>query len=273
MPRSGRLKDLGVYVALGAFALTTLAPFAWMLLASLKPLAEVESANPVPTVWKFENYSAVAEQVPFGRYFANSVVVAGWVTLLTCLSSAMAAFAFSRLRWRGRDALFRLYLATLMIPGVVTMIPNYTLMVRLHLLDTYTGLIVPASFGAFGTFLLRQFMLGLPTALDEAARLDGATHWHVFWDVVLPLARPGVITLAIFAFLGNYGSFYWPLVMVKSPHMRTLPVGLLTFDTVYGRQTNLLMAAAAMSLVPPLLVFLFGQRFLVRGIQLGAVKG
>lgn len=273
MRRSDRSKTLAVYVVLAVFALTTLAPFLWMVLASLKPLGEIESANPLPTVWKPENYAAVTDQVPFGRYFANSVVVAGWVTLLTCLSSAMAAFAFSRLHWKGRDGLFRLYLATLMIPGVVTMIPNYTLMVRLHLLDSYTGLIVPASFGAFGTFLLRQFMLGMPSALDEAARLDGASHWRVFWDVVLPLARPGVITLAIFAFLGNYGSFYWPLVLVKSPHMRTLPVGLLTFDTVYGKETNLLMAASVMSLLPPLLVFLCGQRFLVRGIQLGAVKG
>lgn len=273
MRRPDRLRTAAVYAVLATFGLTTLAPFLWMVFASLKPVAEIESANPLPIAWKPENYAAVMGQVPFVRYFANSVVVAGWVTLLTCLSSAMAGFAFSRLRWRGRDWLFRFYLATLMIPGVVTMIPNYTLMVRLHLLDSYTGLIVPASFGAFGTFLLRQFMLGVSPALDEAARLDGATPWRVFWDVVLPLARPGVITLGIFTFLGNYGSFYWPLVLVKTPHMRTLPVGLLAFDTVYGKETNLLMGASVMSLLPPLLVFLFGQRFLVRGIQLGAVKG
>jgi ABC-type glycerol-3-phosphate transport system permease component len=185
----------------------------------------------------------------------------------------MAAFSFARLRWRGRDAVFLLYLATLMVPGVVTMIPNYALMVKLHLLDSYTGLIVPASFSAFGTFLLRQFMLTIPRSLDEAASIDGASKWQVFWDVILPLSRPGLITLAIFAFLGNYGSFFWPLVLIKSEHLRTLPIGLLYFDTIYGRQTNLIMAASVMAVVPPVILFIFSQKFLVKGIQLGAVKG
>jgi ABC-type glycerol-3-phosphate transport system permease component len=146
-------------------------------------------------------------------------------------------------------------------------------MVQLHLVDTYTGLIVPASFSAFGTFLLRQFMLSVPQALDEAATLDGCSPWGVFWDVVLPLCRPGLITLAIFTFLGNYGAFYWPLILIKSEHLRTLPVGMMYFDSVYGRQTNLIMAASVMSVLPPLLLFLVSQKYLVRGIMLGAVKG
>jgi ABC-type glycerol-3-phosphate transport system permease component len=160
-----------------------------------------------------------------------------------------------------------------MIPGVVTMIPNYAIMVDLHLLDSYTGLIVPAAFSAFGTFLLRQFMFGIPKALDEAARIDGASMATIFWDVVLPLARPGLIALAILTFLGNYGSFYWPLVMVKSESLRTLPIGMMYFDSAYGKETNLLMAASMMSLVPPILLFIVGQKHLVRGIQLGAIKG
>jgi ABC-type glycerol-3-phosphate transport system permease component len=146
-------------------------------------------------------------------------------------------------------------------------------MVKLHLLDSYLGLIVPAAFSAFGTFLLRQFMLTIPTSLDEAASIDGASKWQVFWDIILPLARPGLITLAIFAFLGNYGSFFWPLVIIKSQHLRTLPIGMLYFDSIYGRQTNLLMAASVMAIVPPVILFVVGQKFLVRGIQLGAVKG
>jgi len=261
------------HLVLGLVALTTLTPFLWMVLTSFKPIHEVEALSPLPREWRPDNYVRVFQQISFARYYFNSVFVAAWVTFLTCITSAMAAFAFARLRWRGRDAVFRLYLATLMIPGVVTMIPNYTLMVKLHLLDSYVGLIIPAAFSAFGTFLLRQFMLTIPTALDEAAAIDGASPWQVFWDVVMPLARPGLITLAIFAFMGNYGSFFWPLVLIKSPHLRTLPIGMLFFDSLYGRHTNLLMAASVMNILPLVILFAVSQKFLVRGIQLGAVKG
>ncbi len=266
-------KNGAVVIILVVFAVSTLAPLLWMIFTSFKPLQDVEGGSLVPKTWHSENYSSVFQQVPFARYYLNSVFIAAWVTFLTCLTSAMGAFAFSRLEWKGRDALFRLYLATMMIPGVVTMIPNYTLMVKLHLLDSYTGLIIPSAFGAFGTFLLRQFMLTIPKALDEAATIDGAGYWSVFVDIVLPLARPGVIALAIFTFLGNYGSFYWPLVLIKSDSLRTLPVGMMYFDTTYGRQTNLLMAASVMSLLPPILLFLIGQKHLIKGIAFGAVKG
>ncbi|MFP4057326.1 MAG: carbohydrate ABC transporter permease, partial [Candidatus Brocadiia bacterium] len=215
---------------LGVLALTMLMPFLWMVLSSFKPLAEMQELNPIPSAWHPENYPRVFAEIPFARYYFNSFFVAAWVTFLVCLTSAMAAYAFSRLRWRGRDVVFRLYLATLMVPGVVTMIPNYTLMVKLGLLDSYVGLIVPASFSAFGTFLLRQFMLTLPPSLDEAAAIDGASHWQIFWNVIMPLARPGLITLAIFTFLGNYRSFFWPLILIKSEHLRTLPIGMLYFD-------------------------------------------
>ncbi|NOY81566.1 MAG: carbohydrate ABC transporter permease [Kiritimatiellaeota bacterium] len=258
---------------LAFLALTMLAPFLWMVLASFKPLVEVEELNPFPSKWQPVNYLQVFREIPFARYYFNSLFVAGWVTFLQCLTSAMAAYAFARLRWKWRDHVFRLYLATLMIPGVVTMIPNYTLMVKLHLLDSYQGLIIPAAFTAFGTFLLRQFMLTIPRSLDEAAQMDGATHWQVFWDVILPLTRPGLITLAIFTFMGNYRSFFWPLVMIKSQHLRTLPVGMLYFDSIYGRQTNLLMAATVMNIVPLIILFVVTQKFLIKGIQLGAVKG
>lgn len=275
MPRtkSEAAKNFVVVAILTAFALSTIAPLLWMLFTSFKPLQEIEGGSILPRVWRHDNYGEVFKQVPFARYYMNSVFIAAWVTFLTCLTSAMGAYAFARLEWRGRDALFRLYLATMMIPGVVTMIPNYTLMVKLHMLDSYTGLILPSAFGAFGTFLLRQFMLTIPKALDEAATIDGAGHWSVFVDVVLPLSRPGLIALAIFTFLGNYGSFYWPLILVKSESLRTLPIGIMYFDSIYGQQTNLLMAASLMSLLPPIILFLIGQKYLVKGIAFGAVKG
>jgi len=184
-----------------------------------------------------------------------------------------AAFSFSRLEWPGRNKVFLLYLATMMLPGLVMMIPNYQIMIRLGLVDTYLGLIIPAAFSAFGTFLLRQFMLGIPRSLDEAAEIDGASKWQVFWDVIMPMARPGLITLAIFTFMGNYNSFFWPLVMLKSTHRYTLPIGLLFFDSSQGQETTLLMAAVTMSVVPMILVFVLLQKRLVKGIQLGGVKG
>jgi len=261
------------HLGLGLTAITMLVPFLWMVLASFKPLVEVEQLNPFPSVWHPENYVKVFQQIPFARYYFNSVFIAAWVTLLQCLTSAMAAYAFARLRWRWRDGVFRLYLATLMIPGVVTMIPNYTLMVKLHLLDSYLGLIVPASFSAFGTFLLRQFMLTIPPSLDEAAAMDGASPWSIFWNVIMPISRAGLVTLAIFTFLGTYGSFFWPLILIKSEYLRTLPIGMLYFDTIYGRQTNLIMAASVMNIIPLVILFVAAQKFIVRGIQLGAVKG
>ena len=155
----------------------------------------------------------------------------------------------------------------------MTLIPNYWVMTKLHLINTYTVLILPACFSAYGTFLLRQFMLTIPRSLDEAAEMDGATHWQIFWDVVMPLARPGLIVLAIFTFMGNYQSFFWPLVMIKDDYLRTLPIGLLFFDSSYGRETTLLMAASVMAMVPLIVLFVVGQKFFVKGIQLGAVKG
>lgn len=267
-----KLKKIPIHLFLIILASTMMLPFLWMLLASFKPLEEVEKVNPFPTKWHPENYVKIFQQISFARYYFNSLFIAIWTTFLQVLTSAMAAYAFSRIVWKGRDMVFRLYIATLMIPGIVVMIPNYILMVELHLLDSYIGLIVPASFTAFGTFMLRQFMLSIHPSLDESAAMDGATHWQIFWEIIMPLARPGLITLAIFAFIGNYGSFFWPLIMIKSDYLRTLPIGMLYFDSIYGRQTNLIMAASVMNILPILLLFIFAQKIIVKGIQLGAVK-
>ena len=222
---------------------------------------------------QWENYADVFAAIPFGRYYVNSIFVSCWVTFLQVFTSSLAAFAFARLAWPGRDKVFLLYLATMMLPGLVMLIPNYQIMISLGLVDTMIGLILPAAFTAFGTFLLRQFMLSIPTAMDEAAAIDGASTWRVYWDIILPMARPGLITLAIFTFIGSYHSFFWPLVMLKSQHRYTLPIGLLFFESSAGQETNLLLAAVTMSVVPMIIVFVTLQKYLVKGIQLGAVKG
>ncbi len=272
----GRVVKLQVlHITLALIAATLVLPFTWMLLASLKTLTEVGYESWIPSVFQWKNYREVFEMkgIMFGRWYWNSIFVSAWVTFLQVFTSSLAAFSFARLEWKGRDQVFFLYLATMMLPGLVMMIPNYQNMIAFKLVDTYTGLILPAAFTAFGTFLMRQFMMNIPKSLDEAAEIDGASKWQLYWDVVMPLARPAVVTLTIFSFMGNYNSMFWPLVMMKSPDKYTLPIGMLAFDSSQGQQTNLLMAAVAMSVIPMILIFLFMQKQLVKGIMLGGVKG
>ena len=271
-----------LHLVLSVMAFTLIIPFRWMLLTSLKTIDEVGADNWLPHAAQWHNYADVFDAdnpdinrrgIDFGRFYWNSLFVASWVTFLQVLTSAMAAFGFARLKWPGRDKVFLLYLSTMMLPGLVMMIPNYQIMIALGLVDSFAGLIIPAAFSAFGTFLLRQFMLSIPASLDEAAEIDGAGKWRLFFDIILPLSRPGLITLTIFTFMGNYHSFFWPLVMLKSEAKYTLPIGLLFFESTRSSSTNLLMAAVTMSVVPMILLFVFLQKYLVKGIQLGAVKG
>jgi ABC-type glycerol-3-phosphate transport system permease component len=272
------------FAVLALLGLAISTPFFWTLSASFKPRNEVEAPRILPEKPTARNYPMVLDIEPdpetgkklgmrYGRWYYNSLFVALGVTLLQVLTSAMAAYAFSRIKWRGRDQVFILYLATMMIPGVVTMIPNFQIMVWLGFVNTYRGLVIPAAFTAFGTFLLRQFMLSIPPSIDEAAKIDGASHWQVFWNVIMPLARPGLIALAIFTFLGTYRSFFWPLIMLSSKELYTLQVGLLTLDSTYGQMTELIMAAAVMAVAPLVIIFVVFQKFLVKGLQLGGVKG
>lgn len=262
-----------LHLVLVVVGLTMVLPFVWMLLTSLKPANEIDAPGWLPSRLRWSNYSEVFEVIEFFRFYWNSLFVAAWVTFLQVLTSAMAAYAFSRLRWPGRDKVFLLYLATMMLPGIVLMIPVYDLMIKFGLVDTYMGLILPAAFTPFGTFLLRQFMLTIPTSLDEAEAIDGASVWQIFWNVILPLARPGMITLTIFSFMANYGSFFWPLVMMRTTEKYTLPIGLLFFDSSRGQATHLLMAAVTLTIIPMIAAFVFLQKQMISGIQLGAVKG
>ncbi|MBN1555211.1 MAG: carbohydrate ABC transporter permease [Phycisphaerae bacterium] len=271
-----RLVSTGLlHVLLVILGMSMILPFLWMVLTSLKTLGQAGLPEWLPGDFspQWDNYREVFNVIPFGRFYWNSIFIAAWVTLLQVFTSSLAAFSFSRLQWPGRDKVFLLYLATMMLPGLVMMVPNYQIMISLGLVDTFTGLILPAAFSAFGTFLLRQFMLTIPSSLDEAAEIDGASKFRVYWDVILPLSRPGLITLTIFTFLGNYRTIFWPLVMLKSVHNYTLPIGLLYFDSTRGQTTHLLMAAATMMIVPLILIFVIMQKYLVKGIQLGAVKG
>ena len=270
---SSRQGGMRLHVLLTGLGLLMTLPFVWMVLTGLKPLSEVAAENWLPSEFQWSNFREVFSVIPFFQFYWNSLFVAGWVTFLQVVTSAMAAYAFSRLQWPGRDKVFLLYLSTLMLPGLVVIITNYQIMIHLGLVDTFLGLVLPSAFSAFGTFLLRQFMLTIPASLDEAAAIDGAGKWRIFLDVILPLSRPGIIALTIFTFVGNYQSFFWPLVMMRHEDKYTLPVGLLFFDSEVGQSTHLLMAAVTMSVLPMIILFFFLQKFLISGIQLGGVKG
>lgn len=258
----------------------------------------------IPRQWNWHNFAAVWQKVNFLRYYVNSLVVALVMTAGQVFTSACAAYAFSRLHWPGRDRVFLAYLATMMVPSSVTLIPNFALMKeipewlatiapavdwlgvrylgegdgapvfgRLVGLDSYFALIVPGMFSAYGTFLLRQFLLTLPPQLDEAARIDGATHWQIFSRIILPLATPGLATLAIFTFMGAWSSLLWPVIVTNLEAMRTLPLGLQVFQQASGTLWHYVMAGALLMLLPVVLLFIVGQRFFVRGLTVGAVKG
>ena len=271
------LGDLLSWVALSLLGILWLVPFLWMVSSSLKSLGEIYAFPPTffPEQIRWWNYTDAWNAVPFGRFFLNSLIVAVGTTSSVLLTSSMAGYSFARLRYPGRDKIFVAYLATMMVPFPVLIIPLFILMGRIGLVDSLIGLILPAAFTAWGTFLMRQFMLSIPRELEEAARVDGASYWRIFLQVVLPLCRPVLATLGIFTFLGSWNEFLWPLVMISSIQNKTLPLGLTMFQAQAAIKTpwHLVMAAATFSVIPVLLLFVLGQRYYVRGIATTGVKG
>jgi len=276
-----RLRALASYALLAALAVTTVAPLVWMLLTSLHPpLAPLPTLDRLlaPKEWAFRNYAYVLSfpELPVARFFANSVVVTAAVVLSQLAVCSLAAYAFARMTFRGRDLLFSVFLLTMMVPGVVLIVPLFLVVDRMGWLNTFAGLIFPYPYlsTAFGTFLLRQFFVSLPRSLDEAARLDGASDLQIYWHVILPSAKPALATLAAFAFIWTWTDFYWPMLATSTTDMRTLEVGLSVFKDAYG-STNwpLQMTAAVIVMAPALLFFLALQRYFVKGIVLSGVKG
>jgi multiple sugar transport system permease protein len=263
------------YAALVLAALFSLLPFIWMVSTSLKPAGEVLSASPVllPANPTLSNYVTIADAFPIWRILFNSLFVAVLITLAQLLFSAMAAFAFARIPFRGSGLLFVLYLATLMIPSQVTITPLFILMTGLGWVNTYQGLILPGAFSAFGVFLLRQSFLSFPKEYEEAANLDGATYWTVFRRLVLPLSGPALATLTVLSFMSAWNSFLWPLFVTRDAVIMTLPVALATLQGRWTTQWNLVMAGAVLAVLPIITLYLFAQRYFVQGMTAGGLKG
>jgi multiple sugar transport system permease protein len=268
-----RPTQLALYAALILGSLIMLAPFLIMLVVSLWP-NEAFMARRFPlNQITLNNYFEAFRVLPFGRYFLNSAIVTVTVTVFQILISSLAAFAFARLRFRGRETIFLLYLATLMIPVQVTLIPNFLIIRNLGWYNTYLALTVPALFSALSTFLLRQYYRGIPIDLDEAARMDGASSFRIWRQVIVPLSWPVMAALAIFTFQATWNDFLWPLIVTGSDEMRTIPIGLSYFVGQYSTAWNLLMAGSVLALLPVLVIYLLAQKTFVQGITLTGMGG
>ena len=261
-------------VAVGGFVM--ILPFLWMLSTSLKTTVQSMAFPPEwwpsPVVW--QNYTSITEHMPFFLLLFNSVKISFFVVFGTLLTCSLAGYAFAKLRFPGRKALFLVLLSTMMIPTQVTLIPVFVIMKYLGWINTHLALIVPAFFGSvFGTFLMRQFFMAIPNELEDAARIDGCSPWGIYWRIMLPLAKPSLATLAIFSFMGTWNDFMRPLIFLSDMDKMTLPVGLALLANHQDIRIPLIMAGAMLSLLPILILYIFGQKYFVRGIALTGMKG
>jgi multiple sugar transport system permease protein len=263
------------HLVLIPIAVVMLIPMVWMLVTSLETLNETRHFPPVllPHTLVPGNYAQVLQQAPFARWFVNTMIVTVATVAGNLLFCSLAGYAFARIKFFGREVVFVLLLATLMIPFQVVMIPTFIIVKDLGLINTLNALIVPNLANAFGVFLLRQFFRTLPVELEEAARIDGASRLSVLFKIVLPLSGPVLATLAVITFLWTWNDFLWPLITIYTPNNMTLQLGLTTFQGTHQTSTNLLMAANVMSMLPVLLLFFLAQKYFIRGIATSGLKG
>jgi putative chitobiose transport system permease protein len=262
------------YVLLLAIAIVLVGPFLWLLSMSLKGSEELFTWPPrlLPQSFNWRNYVLAWQAVPLGSYLINSVLVAIGSVILNVLLAALAAYPLARIAFRGRRLVFMLILSTIMIPEQVIMIPLYDLLLKMGLVNTYAGLILPFAVSAFGVFLLRQAFAAIPRDLEDAAVMDGCSHIKIWWHIMLPLTRPALATLAIFTFVVSWGNFLWPLIILKDPQMYTLPVGLSYMIGTFSANYRFLAAGCVIAIVPVIILFLFMQRYFLAGMMSGSLK-
>ncbi|MFD5747259.1 carbohydrate ABC transporter permease [Streptomyces sp. NPDC127033] len=262
-------------LALGLLVMS--APFLWMALSAFKTPGELTASPPVwiPAEWTLDNFRDLLDKLDLPLHFMNSLIVAVLVTVSNLVFCSMLGYALAKLNFAGRDKIFGLVLGALMVPGNLMLLPLFVLMSRMGLIDSYAGLVLPFAAGAFGVFLMRQFMQSIPDELLEAARMDGAGEWYIFWRIVMPLVKPALATLSIFTFLGSWNNFVWPLIATNDPDKYTLPVALATFATdpnQAGGSNGMLMAGSFLIVLPVLVVFIALQRHFTQGIATAGMK-
>ena len=271
------LQRIVIYTILVLFALLFLMPMFWMLSTSFKPKREwfAPDIRWIPETFTWENYTLILNRpsTPIGRWFINSVLVATVTTALTLVVDALAGYAYARLQFPGRKALFALLLATLFVPGIIFLVPNFVTVARLGWLNDYRGVIVPGLAGVFGVFFLRQFFETIPRELEEAAAIDGASTFQTFARVALPLAKPALATLGIITFMGSWNDFLWPLLILKDRELQTLPPGLGTLKGAYTSEYGQMMAGAVIAAVPVLILYVALQKYIVQSVATSGLAG
>ncbi|MBL7029233.1 MAG: carbohydrate ABC transporter permease [Candidatus Marinimicrobia bacterium] len=263
-----------IHVLAVTVALMTLIPFVWMVSASFMQQGEANQFPPrlIPESFSLEHYLRLFISMNIVRYFLNSLILSASITGLSLLVNSMAGFAFAKFHFPGKESLFKLLLAAMIIPAQVTMLPLFLMMNQLGLINSYLGVIIPGMASIFGIFLIRQYISSLPDSLIEAARLDGASDFQIYWKIVLPLAKPILVTLGLFTFMGTWNDFMWPLIIMTRENMYTLPVAMANLSGEHAQDTELMMAGAVITVLPVIIVFLALQRFYIEGIMLGSVK-
>jgi multiple sugar transport system permease protein len=267
------VRQATIHLLLLAGGFVILLPLLWMITTSLKSSGNVHlPPYLVPTEFDWSNYTRTLEAASFPRFYLNSAIMTGGIVAGQVILSSMAGYAFARLDFPGRGFLFGVVLATMMMPVYVTLVPSYLVVRWFGWLDTYQGLIVPRLVSAFGIFLMRQYYLALSPEYEEAALIDGASRFRIWWSIALPMSTPALATLGIFAFLFAWNDFLWPLIITTDPDLRTVQLGLAMFTGRYGTQWTLLAAGSLIATLPAIIVFLSGQRWLIRGISMGDLK-
>jgi multiple sugar transport system permease protein len=261
-----------LFLSTAVLAILTAAPLVWMVSAAFKPPAEIFNSSLIPQHPTLDNFSYVFTKLPFTRYILNTFFVAGTITVIALFFHSMAGYAFARLKFPGRDLIFLCIFATFLVSLPVIIVPLFILVRQLGMVNNYAGLIIPAIFNAFGIFLLRQFYLGIPGELQEAAIIDGATYWGIYWNIMLPLSRPILSALAVFFFLVNWNSFLWPLTITTNQDLWVVQVAIASFHSQYSAAWNYIMAASAVVALPTLILFFFFQRQLVESIKTSGIK-
>jgi multiple sugar transport system permease protein len=277
MRRRQFLQNALILLLLISIAILVIVPILWMLSTSFKPKAQwfLPEIYWIPQTFTWENYERILnnDSLPIMRWFMNSLFLSGTITLLILVVDSLAAYAYARMDFPGRRPLFALLLATLFLPGVMFLVPNFLTIARLGWLNNYLGVITPALAGVFGVFFLRQFFESLPKELEEAAQIDGATEFQTFFYIALPLAKPALATLGIITFLGAWNDFLWPLLVLKDRAMLTLPPGLRTLQGAYTSEYGQMMAGAAITAIPVLILYILLQRYVVESVQTSGLKG
>jgi multiple sugar transport system permease protein len=273
MPASRLAGWIALHVVIIAGAIVMFFPFLWTLITSISPGLGL---TVTPALWpenpSFAAYEQLFTELPFARVIGNSLLLAVVTTLVQLFTSTTAAYAFSRLPFRGAGIVFAIYLATMMIPLQVLIVPLFVELKTFGLLNTYLGALLPTFASAFGIFLLRQAINQVPRELDEAATLDGAGHFRIFWTIVLPNIRPALATLTVFAFMGSWNSFLWPLVVLRKPELQTLPIALAGLQGQYTTEWDVIMAGSVVSILPMLALYIFAQKYVIQGVASSGIK-